>query len=301
MEKQKTIGEILRAGRKAKGLDFQQVSSKLCIAKSYLRALEADDKENLPCRTYAIGFLRTYSGFLELDADAMVRRAKDVGDPTQQMQDAIVPEPVHDSGMPHRSLVLAALVGVGSLIYGVASLAGGHSVELEAAAPAAHVASLLDATIASPAAKTRFANRLDAAIASPAPAEVQPSVLEAAEKLTEQPAEPAMLAASNISPAIDDNEIETAVNVAGVEIKATRDTWVMVVGENNHTLLNGVIRPGESFRTNEGRALLLSTGNADNLQVYIDGELIAPLGGRGHILDGLRLNISHLRAEARQE
>ena len=286
MEKQKTIGEILREGRRAKGLDFQQVSSKLCIAKSYLRALEADDNKNLPCQTYAIGFLRTYSEYLDLDADAMVRRAKVAPDSTQPMHEAIVAEPVHDSGMPNRSLVVAALLGVGSLIYGAGTFSDQRAVDENVPAPASHVASLMGVGSEMPSSPV-----VDDPVAFAAPDE------PIADKTQMVPDTLDAISNGNSGAELDIATAEMAI----VEIKAASDTWVMIVGENNQTIMNGIIRSGESFRINEDKALLLSTGNAGSLSVYIDGELIAPFGQRGVILDALHLDIGHLRAEARPE
>jgi transcriptional regulator with XRE-family HTH domain len=66
------IGDTLRRARTERGLELDAVSDATKIRVRYLRALEAEDWEALPAPAYARGFLRTYAGFLGLDADALV-------------------------------------------------------------------------------------------------------------------------------------------------------------------------------------------------------------------------------------
>ena len=71
-----TVGQDLRAARLRRGDDLATVSRALKIRKDHLEAVEEDRLENLPGRTYAIGFVRTYAGYLGLDATETVERYK---------------------------------------------------------------------------------------------------------------------------------------------------------------------------------------------------------------------------------
>ena len=62
-----SIGEKLQTTRKQKGYTVEQVARDTHIAKRYIESLEAEDFESFPGEPYLIGFLRTYSEFLELD------------------------------------------------------------------------------------------------------------------------------------------------------------------------------------------------------------------------------------------
>jgi hypothetical protein len=66
------IGEVLGRARARRGLDIEAVAAQTKIRPKYLRALEAEDWEELPSTAYAKGFLRTYARLLGLDADALV-------------------------------------------------------------------------------------------------------------------------------------------------------------------------------------------------------------------------------------
>jgi cytoskeleton protein RodZ len=66
------IGEVLKGTRTRLGLDIATVERETKIRAKYLRALENEEWDTLPGPTYVRGFLRTYSSYLGLDADALV-------------------------------------------------------------------------------------------------------------------------------------------------------------------------------------------------------------------------------------
>ncbi|HZD25966.1 MAG TPA: helix-turn-helix domain-containing protein, partial [Alphaproteobacteria bacterium] len=88
------VGRSLRRARRDKGLSLEQAAQALRIKREHLEALETSRHEDLPGATYAIGFLRSYAAFLELDARAVVAQFKEEervrADPTR----LVFPEPV---------------------------------------------------------------------------------------------------------------------------------------------------------------------------------------------------------------
>ncbi|MBN1632094.1 MAG: DUF4115 domain-containing protein [Thermoleophilia bacterium] len=66
------IGNTLREARIRKGLTIRDVEDATKIRAKYLEALEEDDFEVMPGPTYVKAFLRTYAGYLKLDADGLV-------------------------------------------------------------------------------------------------------------------------------------------------------------------------------------------------------------------------------------
>lgn len=66
------IGDALADARERAGLDIGEVEQRTKIRAKYLRALEEERWEELPSAAYAKGFLRTYAGVLDLDAELLV-------------------------------------------------------------------------------------------------------------------------------------------------------------------------------------------------------------------------------------
>lgn len=70
------IGKKLHHARKRRGESIDEPSRLLKLSHSNLKALEAGDWESLPDKTYALGFLRQYSHFLELDLNHEIELLK---------------------------------------------------------------------------------------------------------------------------------------------------------------------------------------------------------------------------------
>jgi transcriptional regulator with XRE-family HTH domain len=67
-----TLGSLLGEARKARGVTLEQAAAATRIRIRHLAALEDDRLAELPAPVYVRGYLRTYAGYLEVDADALV-------------------------------------------------------------------------------------------------------------------------------------------------------------------------------------------------------------------------------------
>ena len=67
-----TAGAKLRAAREAAGLSVDAVARQLKLAPRQVKALEDDDWQRLPGRTFVRGFARNYARFVRLDPDAVL-------------------------------------------------------------------------------------------------------------------------------------------------------------------------------------------------------------------------------------
>lgn len=66
------IGSSLREARTRQGLDFNEMEFRTKVRTKYLRALEAEQFDQLPGHTYIKGFLRTYADSLGMDGQLYV-------------------------------------------------------------------------------------------------------------------------------------------------------------------------------------------------------------------------------------
>ena len=73
----KTVGQILSIGRNFKNLSISDVSIELKISKSIIINLENDNIKKNSDIIFNIGHLRSYSNFLELDTDIVIKKFKD--------------------------------------------------------------------------------------------------------------------------------------------------------------------------------------------------------------------------------
>jgi len=74
---QPSPGTVVREAREAAGLSIDDVAQQLKLAPRQVQALESDDYEHLPGRTFVRGFLRNYARLLGLDATALLAALPD--------------------------------------------------------------------------------------------------------------------------------------------------------------------------------------------------------------------------------
>ena len=117
-----SLGAELRAARQKLGVEIKNASTVTKIKPEYLEALEEGRLEALPGRTYAIGFLRTYAGYLQLDSAEMVARLK--GDyPAEKAAEiapgASLPEAQPEMRIPQGVLIIVGIIIIAMIYAGV--------------------------------------------------------------------------------------------------------------------------------------------------------------------------------------
>ena len=66
------VGQKLRRAREGTGLSVEQLAEKTRIAQRHIELIEAGNFDELPARTYAFGFSRTFARVVGLDENAIV-------------------------------------------------------------------------------------------------------------------------------------------------------------------------------------------------------------------------------------
>jgi len=111
------VGDLLSARRKERKIKIEKAATQLNIGRDYLKAIEDGEFDKLPGQVYAVGFIRTYAEFLELDADEMVQVFKDEGIVLESPESLIFPAPLPKRGIPRGFTVLLSLFLVVLLAY----------------------------------------------------------------------------------------------------------------------------------------------------------------------------------------
>jgi TonB family protein len=70
------VGARLAAIRESRGISLREAAARTHIRENHLAAIEAAETKGLPARPYALGFVRTYAEFLQLDPRAIVEQFK---------------------------------------------------------------------------------------------------------------------------------------------------------------------------------------------------------------------------------
>ncbi|HEY4274984.1 MAG TPA: helix-turn-helix domain-containing protein [Rhizomicrobium sp.] len=287
-----TVGQELRAARLLRGDDLATVSRALKIRKDHLEAVEEDRLENLPGRTYAIGFVRTYSTYLGLDTAEMVERYKQEisGRPDEHGPTiAAMPDEVRRMPQGWRFAAVVVVLAVGYGVYHLLS-AGAAPQAIPPApslAPPKVAAAPKPAEPAPPpvpAATPSPADDGSAASTTAAPAPADPATASGPSAVpspaeTQAPAPPA--AAQNGTAYGQSNRS------ARVVLKLRGDTHVMVRGESGTVYINRDLKAGDSYRLPDVTGLTLSAANAGAVELNLDGQVMGPAGADQQSADNL--------------
>ena len=286
-----TVGQDLRTARLRRGEDLATVSRALKIRKEHLEAVEEDRIDNLPGKTYAIGFVRSYANYLGLDVNAMVDRFKEeISGRHDEHPPAMTPmEDDETRHLPQGWRIVAGVV-VLLLGYGAWHLFSTGSTQVAVPPPP---------SLAPP----------KAAAPKPAPAPVQTATAAPAAPVNSAPASSAaapsasmssLPAPASVKPPVTDNAVSTIGTTGGtvygeqnrnprVVLKVRSDTRVTVRGEDGSLYLNRDLKAGDSYLVPNLPGLYLATSNAGAIEVDLDGQVLGPVGQSQEILGRVSL------------
>ena len=72
-----SVGASIKETREGKKISLNTVAKNLNISIEFLESIENDNFSNTPGRAYTIGYIRSYSNFLNLDSEEIAELYKD--------------------------------------------------------------------------------------------------------------------------------------------------------------------------------------------------------------------------------
>ncbi|MGG5886430.1 helix-turn-helix domain-containing protein [Falsiroseomonas sp. HC035] len=312
------VGEELASARLALGLTVEEMATRLRIRRPYLEALEEGRLRDLPGPAYATGFVRAYATALDLDADEMVRRFRDLsGAAANQKTPLIFPEPVPERGVPAGAVVVVgAVLAIGSYVawYNISG-AGDRTVDrvppvparLEQAADQGRTqmpgreAARGGGPGALPLSALPPPGGLPPVVPAMPPAPASSGANTSALAATMPAAPPPVVEVAPVEPPPALVEIPGLPDGTRVVLRARMDSpdgaWVQVKDQRSgQTLVSRVLRPGEAWPVpvRDG-VLLLDTGKAQGLDIVVDGALSDVLEGQVGVRRNIALTPERLR------
>tara|TARA_B100001989_G_C24546917_1_gene471540 strand:- start:2476 stop:3390 length:915 start_codon:yes stop_codon:yes gene_type:complete len=283
--KEQTIGEILRATRVHYEQSLQDIERTLRIRECQIEAIENGDIEKLPGRVYAIGFVRSYAEYLDLDGDQAVDMFKRQYLSNVANEKPSLPIPAEESKVPAFWLVLLSLIMVGAGIYYWTSLQYNDRTAIEYIPP---VPERVEA---------RSSNLLN---------EPEDIIKEEASVLEQVPKNVSVLneeSADETEMVIEDNSVapEEVVNKKGIILNIKEDSWVEIKDQNRKILVSEVLKTGDQYFVPDSPGLTMSLGNAGGVEIVVNGKALQPLGKKSQVRRNIPLNVDHLMQFELQE
>lgn len=286
LEAFREVGQVLADARKEKNLTIWQVAAQIHIRQQYLVDLEEGRLYDLPGRVYILGFIRTYARLLELDGEELVRRVSTMPNLPDYARSQ-VPIPMNAEEEPNFPiLVLSALF--------IVCLATGGYFFLK---PSSNSTSEKDFSpgIIQPQEQEKAiqanspleGNSSDQPLEAPVAVVPQsiPKLLVLKEETLAQK-----------SAQLGDNEKDikdTVPSSKKITLKAKEPSWVEIRDEGGRVFFMRVLQRGEEFVVPDKPGAVFNTGNAGGIDIFVGDQKLPPLGARGDVKRGIRLDTLH--------
>ena len=287
-----SVGADFKRTRMRQSITLDTIARDLNIGKEFLAAIENDDTENLPEPAYAIGFVRSYARYLDLDAAEMIVRFKAETLSQIDVDEMLMPTPLRESRFPTGLLAIISVV-VAGLAYGSWEL---YTQQAEDQRGGATVAAAPDET-GKPGATT-------VAKATPIPAAKKPAAApaNAATNASSKTKQTTVAEKKSVAPTavVTARKKPTAGNTANtradkkigdvaakvhagsgeqrVVLRAMSSTWIRIRDAGNTILFTRVLREGDQYVVPKKDGIVVDIGNAGGLQIVLNGKVLKPVG-----------------------
>ncbi len=254
----KTVGQILSIERNSKNLSISDISIELKISKSIIFDLENDKIKNNPDIIFNIGHLRSYSNFLELDADTIIKKFKDqVSFNINEEKKNITPIVENNFFKIEKFFAASIIMVVFTSFYFL----------------------FVD----------QNDNEINFALIPDIPESSEP-IVEKANTFDDlsQGSDIKKNDLINNSSAIASIEFEENVTTVAT-LKMLNPTWLQLRDKENNIVLSKLMDKDEEFSYELKLNYNITAGNAGNILVLIDDEVRGKIGKYGDILDSFVL------------
>ena len=253
-----TVGQILLIERNSKNLSISDISIELKISKSIITDLENDNIKNNPDIIFNIGHLRSYSNFLELDADTIIKKFKDqVSFNIKEEKKNITPIVENNFFKIEKFFAASIILVIFTSFYFL----------------------FVD----------EKNNEINFALVPDIPESLEPIVEKANtfDNLS-QSSDIKKRDLINNSSAIASIEFDEKVTTVAT-LKILNPTWLQLRDEEDNIVLSKLMDKDEEFSYELKLNYNITAGNAGNILVLIDDEVRGKIGKYGDILDSFVL------------
>tara|TARA_A100001011_G_scaffold367285_1_gene420561 strand:+ start:73 stop:861 length:789 start_codon:yes stop_codon:yes gene_type:complete len=255
----KTVGQILSIGRISKKFSINDISIELKISKSIIIDLENDSIKNDSDIIFNIGHLRSYSNFLELDTDTIIKNFKnEISFNTKKEKNNITPLVESNFFKIEKFFATSIILIIFTSFYFL----------------------FID----------QNENEIKFALIPDIPESMEP-IVEKANTFDNNLSQSSDINKSdfiNNSSAIASIEFDEDVTTVAT-LKILNPTWLQLRDESNNIVLSKLMDKDEEFSYELKLNYNITAGNAGNILVLINGDVKGKIGKYGDILDSFVL------------
>ena len=254
-----TVGQILSIRRNSKNLTISDISIELKISKSIIIDIENDNIKNNSDIIFNIGHLRSYSNFLELDTETIIKRFKDQVSLNINEEKKYITPIVENNFFKIEKFFAASLILIIFTSFYFLFIDENN-------------------------------NEINFALVPDIPESLEP-IVEKADTFNNNLSQRNNLNKSDLinnSSAMASIEYDEDVTTVAT-LKMLNPTWLQLRDDANNIVLSKLMNKDEEFSYDLKLNYNITAGNAGNILVLIDGEVRGKIGNFGDILDSFIL------------
>ncbi len=324
------VADVLRDARRQQKLSVEAVAKEICVRGCYLKAIEEGRYDDLPGKTFAIGFVKSYAKILKLDEMALSQKFKSEYaahlDPQGSIQKldqhlngcktaGASPKPgaarqsISDHGIqmvapktrrwPAWISPVVGLVGAGMSWFLIGATATvSNVVAIDPGLEERTLAAFADppsGELASVSTVDATGLVIEVAIDSVSLEKAKPDAPNA-HKL-ETPMSGFATSSLFLPAAHASNHVPSGVPSSLITFEAVEDSWIQLSYRDGTELWSGVLRAGQSYRPQLIGEVFLTTSNAGGIVLKQSDASFGPLGERGRVIESMALDASIFETE----
>ncbi len=266
-----SVGDILHRARTRTDITLEYAAQQTRIRVSYLQAIEDGQLDRLPGRIYAIGFIKTYAEFLNLDGEKIIQLLKRQSGTKVAHKPLPTTAPVeedHSLPSPKTFVIVLTMLVCGLVMYPYAFKSGA----VQKSVPSV-------------------------------PEDLKEQVTLLTKPQTKKPLPQSSTEEAgieqNIPPTIDEEtpeEILAEEKQHPVILKALENVWLEIRTPEQKVILSRVLSKDEEYWVPEDQEnLVMTLGNAGGLQILVEGQPLPLLGRKSQVIRNLSLNPEYLK------
>lgn len=274
----KLTGKYLKEVRTRNHIKLKTISKDLKISLSFLEALENDDFSKTPGGVYDIGFIRSYSDYLNLNSDLIVEEYKKQIAFSTVKDPIVLPKPIvgFNPFISYKTISFFSVIIISGFFYFmfVSRSEFNNEFAITSDIPEELEAELEKYNLNNNSSNLVIANQ-----------EIKKDKLKYTENNLKNEDSNQITVIASTPTNSDQNEISNSIS-----IKVLDTTWVQIRNIKNEVIFSKLMSTNDEYNYFLTDNYSITTGNAGNIIISIAGQVMGKLGKKGEVLDSIKVS-----------
>ena len=286
----KNLGKILKESRESKKISLETLSKNLNISRQYVIAIEADAFEKTPGDPYTRGFIRNISQYLNLDTDRIIEIYNNQNNKVIFSKKLNLPTVANTNYLIYLKYGITGLAAISlitifyNFFYLQTNINKNYAITPQVQEDM--VALIEEEELKRTIIEIKKFKKEQESLKLKNSKDIE--LVESESYQNIQNFNNQQYATSSAVANFD----ETIVNdpdLNKIIVRFIGDTWVQIKNSENNIMISKLMKKNEEFILSPSPYYLITTGNAGNIEIILDGNNFGKLGKKGQVLNAFKL------------